>query len=135
MHDDVDHHRAHTDQVPQRLPRQLVAALAETPGPCLRLSRSSASHTGSRSRLFTALTRSNASFGNAEAPWQAPAIAPTMAAIVSLSPPSEAARRHASHAWPSPLARRTAKAAGTDSCVATLVPTTFRMNRTRSSRA
>src|SRR5687768_6540617 len=49
-------------------------------------------------------------------PWQAPAIAPVIAAIVSLSPPSEAAVRHACQgSWG--CSARTANAAGTDSCV------------------
>jgi hypothetical protein len=60
--------------------------------------------------------------GKASMPWQAPATAPTMAAIVSQSPPSEAATRQARHGSAG-AAASTAKAAGTDSWVARLVPT------------
>ncbi len=49
-------------------------------------------------------------------------MAPAIAAIVSQSPPAEAAIRHASHGS-SGLAASTANAAGTDSCAARLVPT------------
>ena len=63
-----------------------------------------------------------ASGGNEPAPWQAPAIAPAMAAIVSQSPPSEAASRQARQGS-SGTAASTANAAGTDSWVARLVPT------------
>src|SRR5205807_10444675 len=115
MHDDVDHHRADADKAALQRRSHGVRSC------------SSCWHMGSSVRLFTVLTSSTASVGNAWIPWQAPAMAPTMAAIVSLSPPSEAARRHTSHARPSSPARRTAKAAGTDSWVATLVPTTCRV--------
>ena len=60
--------------------------------------------------------------GKADRPWQAPAIAPAIAAIVSVSPPSDAASRHARHGS-SGTALSTANAAGTDSWVARLVPT------------
>jgi len=63
-----------------------------------------------------------ASGGKAVTPWQAPAIAPAIAAIVSQSPPSEAASKQARHGS-SGTAASTAKAAGTDSWVARLVPT------------
>ncbi len=63
-----------------------------------------------------------ASGGKAPAPWQAPAIAPVIAAIVSQSPPSEAAIRQARHGSAG-TAASTANAAGTDSWVARLVPT------------
>jgi hypothetical protein len=63
-----------------------------------------------------------ASGGKAVTPWQAPAIAPAIAAIVSQSPPSDAASRQACHGSPG-TAASTAKAAGTDSWVARLVPT------------
>ena len=52
--------------------------------------------------------------GKATTPWQAPLTAPAMAAIVSVSPPSEAARQHARHGS-SGMTLSTAKAAGTDS--------------------
>jgi len=51
----------------------------------------------SRPRLLTLTTVARAVSGNALAPWQAPQIAPVMAAIVSQSPPSDAAMRQASH--------------------------------------
>lgn len=76
----------------------------------------------SRSNSFTAATVLRAVAGKADAPPQAPATAPAIAAIVSVSPPSDAARLHADHAFP-PDAVRTANAAGTDSWVARLVPT------------
>ena len=60
--------------------------------------------------------------GKAPAPWHAPVTAPAIAAMVSQSPPSEAAIRQASHGS-SGLAAATANAAGTDSWVARLVPT------------
>ena len=63
-----------------------------------------------------------ASAGKASTPRQAPATAPAMAAIVSVSPPSEAASRQACHGS-SGTAASTANAAGTDSWVAKLVPT------------
>jgi hypothetical protein len=63
-----------------------------------------------------------AAAGKASMPWQAPATAPTMAAIVSQSPPSEAASRQARHGS-SGTAASTANAAGTDSWLARLVPT------------
>ena len=63
-----------------------------------------------------------AASGNASTPWQAPQIAPVMAAIVSQSPPSEAAIRQASQGSSMPAAA-TANAAGTDSWVARLDPT------------
>jgi hypothetical protein len=59
--------------------------------------------------------------GKADLPWQAPAIAPAIAAIVSLSPPREAASRHARQGS-SGTADSTPNAAGTDSMVARLVP-------------
>ena len=60
--------------------------------------------------------------GKAARPWQAPPIAPAIAAIVSQSPPSDAASRQARHGSPG-TALSTANAAGTDSWVARLVPT------------
>ena len=52
-------------------------------------------------------------------------MAPAIAAIVSQSPPTDAPSRHASHGS-SPATASTANAAGTDSCVARLVPTSGR---------
>ena len=71
---------------------------------------------------MTSVTVCRAAAGNASAPWQAPAIAPAIAAIVSVSPPSDAARQQARHGS-SGQAASTANAAGTDSWVARLVPT------------
>src|SRR5215472_1467985 len=83
-------------------------------------SKSSAS--GPRSRPLTRATVSRAAAGNAPAPWHAPHIAPVIAAIVSQSPPRDAARRQASQGSPG-MAAAAANAAGTDSWVARLVPT------------
>ena len=55
-----------------------------------------------------------AAAGKAPAPWQAPQMAPVIAAIVSQSPPREAATRQASQGSPG-MAAATANAAGTDS--------------------
>ena len=67
--------------------------------------------------------------GKAVTPWQAPPIAPVIAAIVSQSPPADAAIRQASQGS-SGAAASMANAAGTDSWVARLVPTSV---STRSS--
>src|SRR5262249_40754976 len=83
-------------------------------------SKSSAS--GPKSRWLTWATVCRAASGNPPAPWQAPQMAPVIAAIVSQSPPKDAAMRQASQGSLGQAAA-TANAAGTDSWAARPVPT------------
>ena len=80
--DSVDDHVAEADQSGDHGPAR---------------SASSFSAIRSRSRLLISRTVRTASAGQTSTPWQAPAMAPAIAAIVSLSPPSEAAVRQTCH--------------------------------------